>query len=290
MKRPLLKILPGVAVVLLSTSCSKDNDNAVEDNTTIEVEKVAEKQVFYLKVNNESSLSKMTVEGLGGAGKKVLKFEYNDLLTIRFDITFTWQESSSDDDNPETYNETYTFEGKGEYMASRGEFYVSNDDFEPTRTIFEDYVSETWKNAITKALEEMQTGGEGVAAKYNVQLKWGNPIDFSSSNYHEYSTLSEMFAAAPRSADKCFTLKQKEDYCFVVFEGGCTKEVTIGNEQLKNSKCYIVASGTDLTVKGETTNTITTASGKLYYVRMQAGDVNYTLTNPDAGKANEVDL
>ena len=259
MKRPLLKFLPCVAVALLSASCSKDNDNIVEDNTTIKADKVAEKQVFYLKVNNESSLSKMTVAGFDGVAKTALKFEIGDKLDVSFEYTY-------DDETQYASLEAICTDEDGTFAVQ------SNG------------------GAYENALEEMKNGEEGAASKYNVQLWWGEMLNFTVSKYYGYDNLSAMFAAAPRSASKSFTLKPVDQYCFIVFEDGSTKKVTVDgdSEPLSNSKCYIVAHGTKVTVEGESTTTITTEWGKLYYVRKQAGDASNTLKNPDPGKTNVV--
>jgi len=289
MKRPLLKILPGVAVVLISTSCNKDSDYIAEDNTALVAEQKIEHKVFYLKVNIESSLSKMTVEGLGTAGKRALKFEIGDRLTLRFDISLPCYFSGSalkisSEDRTFTVETTVVCNHvDGTFMGTTNNMTFNNVEVANPPSDAMDIIQD--------ALEEMERGEKNVASKYNIQLTWGSPLDFSSNQYYGYDNPSKMFAAAPRSADKSFTLKQNGDYCFIVFEDGSTKTVTINGNSLSNSQCYIVASDTEVTVTGATTtNTITTASGKLYYVRKQAGDANNTLQNPGAGKTNEVDL
>ncbi len=289
MKRPLLKILPGVAVVLISTSCNKDGDYIAEDNTALVAEQIIENQVFYLKIHNASSLSKMTVEGLGKEGEKVLKFEIGDQLTIAFDVIAKISDSGAAEEiggvGSVTISATATCTD-----SENGIFKVELKGFTCSLGFSEIH----WNESAKIALQEMQDGVSGAASKYNVQLTWGSQLDFSSEKYYGYDNLSEMFAAAPRSADNSFTLQQNGDYCFVVFEEGCNKIVTVdgSSEPLDRSKCYIVKSGTNITVEGAFFNTITTESGNFYYVRKQAEaeDGSGDLDNPNPGNVQRVDL
>ncbi len=287
MKRPLLKFLPGVAVVLITPSCSKDNDNIVEDNTALVAEQVIENQVFYLKINYASSLSKMTVEGLGESGKTALKFEQGDELTLTFNVEVFF------DDSGHIASQIIVITTKAQCIDEDGTFAVSTNDL--TIGYYNDGISEKdVKSAAQEALKAMQDGKAG-AAMYNVQLSWGNPIDLTSAKFVGYDNLSGMFAAAPRSADRSFTLKQDGDYCFIVFEEGCTKTVTVDGKTLANVSegetpkpmCYIVASGTEVKVtenkEGAETNSITTESGNLYYIRKKID-----IYNPDAGNVKVV--
>ncbi len=271
MKRPLLKILPGVVAVLLSTSCSKDDDNAVENNTTIEAEKATEKKVFYLKVNFESSLSKMTVEGLGGNGKKALKFEINDELSLSFDVKGT--------------------DGKTETIHTTAKCVNKDGTFEVLQFAWEN-LDEQKKKLIEQALTEMQNGVEGAALKYNVKLTWGESMEdiFPTCKSLGCRNISEMFSYAPRSAVQCFTLTQDGNYCFIVFEeAGGSKKVEVDGVELKSLEyCYyIVAPDTEVTVteEGKDPKTIKTVSGKLYYVRAQSN-----FNNPNSGNVNTVIL
>lgn len=294
MKRPLLKILPGVAVVLITPSCSKDIDIA-EDNAALVAEQVTGNQVFYLKVNNASSLSKMTIEGLGQAGEKKLKFEKGDVLTLRFDIKQISYNSGYDGIE---HIYTYTLEMKATCVDTDGKFEVSSNrnEWKWYSGNSSTYEKEYLLPSIENALEEMQNGIFDAASKYNVQLTWGNPIDFSDKKFYEYDDIQTMFAAAPRSANKSFTLQQNGDYCFVVFEEGCTKTVTVegSSDPLDRSKCYIVKSGTNITVEGAFFNTITTESGNFYYVRKQAEaeaeDGSGNLEKPNPGNVQRVNL
>ncbi len=288
MKRPLLKILPGVAVVLLSASCSKDDDNNIaEDNTALVAEQKIEHKVFYLKVTNATSLSKMAVDLTAGKNK-ALTFEVGDKLTIKFVIKVnTMVDSGSSYYDPET----------GETITIREPTYEDVDvTVTATATYTEDgsfavITSEmqydsywVWysnqiecEDAAQKALSAMEKGEEGAASTYKVELTWGDEnilTTVASQDFVGYSSLSAMFAAAPRSANQCFTLSQDGEYCFIVFEDGCTKTVSVNGKKLKqeddaDKNYYIVAAGATITVQaGEgAPKTKTTESGKLYHVR-----------------------
>lgn len=291
MKKPLLKILPGVAVVLLSPSCSKDNDIIDEDNAALVAEQKIEHKAFYLKINIASSLSKMAVAELGGVGKKDLKFEVGDQMTLSFYIVTQIQLSGSDDDPSPVEDQSVQVEVDILCVDPDGTFAVDPENLkEAVNSIYDLYDSKATYEAAEKALEEMQNGEEDAASNYNVQLWWTSYNSVPTQNsYREYDNLSEMFLNAPRSADKCFTLKQAGEYSFLVIEEGSTKTVKINKNTLDNSKCYIVGPRSEVTVvDGDKTNTITTESGKLYYVRKREGDVSNTLSNPDAGKINTV--
>ncbi len=266
MKRPLLKILPGVAVVLITPSCSKDNDNIAEDNAALVAEqvKVVENQVFYLKINNATSLSKMTVAGLDEAGEKAFKFEIDDELTITFEVNAILDYSGN------IWTERVIVSANAKCINEDGTFKITMGDFTAPETEYENI---EWEEAAKVALQEMQDGVFGAASKYNVQLTWGSELDFSSEKYYGYDNLSKMFAAAPRSADRSFTLKQNGDYCFIVFEKGCTKKVTVNNAELSNTSegedpkpmCYIVSTDASVAVDGVDKSQL--KSGELYYVK-----------------------
>ena len=270
MKRPLLKILPGVTVVLITPSCNKDNDNIAEDNAVLVAEQVINNQVFYLKINNASSLSKMTVAGLDKGGQQALKFEKGDVLTIKFDVNAFFDYSDGDF----IWVEKVTVSATAECINEEdGVFEITPGDF--TRTGEDSYDNISWTEAANDALKEMQDGVPGAASKYNVQLSWGvkdilTSNDFKTKGFVEFQNMTTMLADAPRSANKSFTLEQDGDYCFIVFEKGCSKKVMIGGKTLDNSKCYIVASGINVSVDDVPT---TTQSGDLYYVRKNTENV-----------------
>lgn len=287
MKRPLLKILPGVAVVLLSASCSKDDDNNIaEDNTALVAEQKIEHKVFYLKVTNATSLSKMAVDLTAGKNK-ALTFEVGDKLTIKFVIKVNTMVDSGG---------TYFDSEKNEYITIEPTYEDVDVTVTATATYTEDgsfavITSEmqydsywVWysnqiecENTAQNALQAMQDGKEGAASTYKVELTWGDEnilTTVASQGFVGYSSLSAMFAAAPRSANQCLTLSQDGEYCFIVFEDGCTKTVSVNGTALKTGEdadknYYIVAAGATITVQaGEgAPKTKTTESGKLYHVR-----------------------
>lgn len=272
MKRPLLKILPGVAVILISPSCSKDNDIIKEDNVALVAEQVIQKKVFYLKVRNASSLTKMAIKGLGTDGNKELMFLNGDKLTITFDVEAPIYFSSI---APESLidNQQVTIVAEATYDAAT-ETFIITDFKKDTKlsTQLDRYYYADYEEPAQLALEEIcsGTGGAAAAEKYNVKLTWGEQIDLSTQKYIGYNNISEMLANAPRKAEKCLTLQQDGDYCFLIFEEGSQKDIEIDGytEPLDRSKCYIVAAGTTITVvDGGTSNTITTESGLLYNVK-----------------------
>lgn len=270
MKRPLLKILPGVAVVLISPSCSKDNDIIKEDNAALVAEQVIQKKVFYLKVRNASSLTKMAIKGLGTDGNKELMFLNGDKLTITFDVEAPIYFSSFDFFEG---NQKVTIVAEATYDAATEAFKITDfkKDTKLSTKLDKDFFAD-YKEPAQLALEEICSGKGGAAAaeKYNVKLTWGTQIDLSTQKYIGYNNISEMLAAAPRKAEKCLTLQQDGDYCFIIFEEGSQKDIKIDgvDEPLDRSKCYIVAAGTKITVvDGGTSNTITTESGLLYNVK-----------------------
>ena len=271
MKRPLLKILPGVAVVLISPSCSKDNDNIAEDNAALVAEQVIEKQVFYLKINNATSLSKMTIAGLDEAGEKAFKFEIGDELTITFEVNAILDISGNN------WTERVIVSANAKCISEDGTFEITMGDFTEPET---EYEGIEWEEAATVALQEMQDGVFGAASKYNVQLIWGvqnllsdEKGDFKTKGFVGYDDLTKMFDDAPRSADKSFTLEPNGDYCFIVFEEDCTKKVTVNGTELSNTSegedpkpmCYIVS--TDASVTVEETSKGELKKGELYFVR-----------------------
>ncbi len=295
MNRPLLKILPGVAVVLLSTSCSKDDDNNIaEDNAALVAEQKIERKVFYLKIRNASSLSKMTVEGLDEEGAtKALKFDKGDQLIIKFKVVVSasyekLSEESEDSGSGEPTNnsewinidETVTVTTTATYNGEVFEV-STNMSFSGCQYAMVYDCDE----AAQKALQAMQDGEEGAASKYDVQLMWGNQSllseengDFKTKGFVGYETPKEMFAAAPRSADQCFTLSQKDNYCFIIIEDNCTKKVEVNNVELEKGayaglKCYIVAIDATVKVDDELKaapndeKVEPLSSGKLYYVK-----------------------
>lgn len=285
MTRPLLKILPGVVAVLITPSCSKDNDVIKEDNAALVTEQVITNRVFYLKVRNKTSLSKMTIANYNKEGESDLRFEKGDILHLEFDIELTYQTQEG------TNTTTYTIESDPECISSDGYFEVKLSTFQVTSGEVDEITEQEWQSAAQNALTEMQNGIEDAASKYNVKLYWGDPIIFGQQSYYEYRSLSDMFYSVPRSADQSFTLKQDGDYCFIVFEGGSSKIVKINDKKLSNSCCYLVKPSTEITVEdGGTTKTIKTESGKLYYVRKKEGDIFPTLKYPDAGTIDEINL
>lgn len=307
MKRPLLKILPGVAVVLLSPSCSKDDDNAVKDDVTIVAEKVKESKVFYLKVKNSPALSKMTIEGLGTAGEKALQFQDGDQLTIEFSFSV-----KLGDDSDVSYQTIYA-KATALYKPGTG-FKVYTDpnanmDDEISTTPIEysdDYgplkKEEDWKaytgsdytytieqieGPAATALAEMvnETTSAEAASKYGVTLTWGDEeilnklYDQQYIPYSKTETMTAMEAmlkAAPRRAEKSFTLQQDGSYSFIVFAPDCgdnDKEVTVAvknkegeiiDEKLAHSNCYIISPASTVKVNGVKKNL---ESGKIYYVK-----------------------
>lgn len=268
MKRPLLKILPGVAVVLISPSCSKDNDIIKEDNAALVAEQVIQKKVFYLKVRNASSLTKMAIKGLGTDGNKELMFLNGDKLTITFDVKVSIYSSFTDyfEDNQQV-----TIVAEATYDAATETFIITDftEDTKLSTKLDDDFMAD-YEQPAQLALEEICSGKGGAAEKYNVKLTWGKQIDLSTQKYIGYKNIHEMLAAAPRKAENCLTLQQDGDYCFIIFEEGSQKDIKIDgvDEPLDRSLCYIVAAGTEITVvDGGTSNTITTESGLLYNVK-----------------------
>ena len=289
MKRPLLKILPGVAVVLISASCSKDDDNNIaEDNTALVAEQKIEHKVFYLKVTNASSLSKMAVDLTAGKNK-ALTFEVGDKLTIKFVIKVnTMVDSGVTSYDPET-NETITiieptYEDVDVTVTATatytedGSFAVitSEMQYNPNWVWYSNQIE--CENTAQNALQAMQDGKEGAASTYKVELTWGDKnhllTNVTKNGYVGYSSMRDMFAAAPRSAVNSLTLSQDGEYSFIVFEDGCTKTVSVNGKKLKqeddvDKNYYIVAAGATVTVQedGKPDNETTTQSGKLYHVR-----------------------
>lgn len=264
MKKPLLKILPGVAVVLISPSCSKDNDIITEDNASLVAEQVIKKKVFYLKINNASSLSKMKVAGLGegDAGERALKFEIGDILNLEFYVN-TYDNSGSE------FGSVFpmVYEVEATCVSTDGLFEVNDEHLGEEAQI---------------ALQEMQDGVFGAADKYKLQLNWGNSElltdkDFIDNGYFGFDDMTTMFKNAPRSAYKSYTLKHDGDYCFIVFEKGCTKTVEVNGTQLTNEteegepRCYIVSTDAKVTVDDVDKGKL--KSGELYYVRKQTSNV-----------------
>ena len=270
MKRPLLKILPGVAVVLLSPSCSKDDDNIAEDNSALVAEQVIGNQVFYLKVTNSSALSKMAIDGLGTEqGTKTLQFEDEDELTIKFKIEVQSMRSGTLPDGTwGFFTATFNVTAKGTYSSTDKAFRFPEEGWIIEAT------SDYWifegsdRNAVAEAFEKMQNEATAAdAAKtYGVELLWGDQ-NLDLSTIHGYDDIPDMLAAAPRSANGSLTLSQDEDhkYCFIVFAKAGSRTVTIGETSL-TQKCYIVPAGTKVTVEGYSEDKIT-VSGKLYYVK-----------------------
>lgn len=267
MKKPLLKILPGVAAILITPSCSKDNDIIAEDNAALVAEQVIAKKVFYVKINNDSSLKKMAIKDLGTAGNKILKFEKEDKLSIKFCIWVDIDESGA------IYKENVKVVVKvdGTCTNEDGEFKFDSDEF-----VIEEkeddlgVVDWKWycKDAVKDVLEEIEQGDLSALEEHNAEFIWGEQINFSDKKYHAYDNISKMMAAAPRKAVQSFTLKQDGDYCFIVFEDGTNKNVKIDGQLLDHSKYYIVQAGIDIIVEdGAETKIINTKSGRLYNVR-----------------------
>lgn len=285
MKKPLLKILPGVVAILITPSCSKDNDIIDEDNAALVAEEqVIKNQVFHLKVQNKSSLSKMKMAGWDKEGKCDLKFEIGDKLNIEFTI------KQIDINSSDFEFEEFTLYGEGTCIKTNGLFAFAMDDIRDEEGY---YNNDLWKDAAKHALTDMQNNASNAATDYKVKLTWGDNYNLlDNKSFEEYETLSKMFANVPRLSEESFTLQPNSNYCFLVFEGGCSKTVTIDNKTIKNTMCYIVKPDAIINVSGKegTTNTITAESGKLYYVRCLEGDVNATLKNPDAGTINEINL
>lgn len=263
MKKPLLKILPGVAAILITPSCSKDNDIIAEDNAALVAEQVIAKKVFYVKINNDSSLKKMAIKDLGTAGNKTLKFEVGDKLSIKFSI---WVDIN---DSGATLENKVVVKVYGTCTNDDGEFEFNSANFDIEEA---DY---WWgldkldcEYAIYMVLEEIEQGNLSALEEHNAEFIWGEQINFSDKKYHGYNSIKEMMAAAPRKAVQSFTLKQDGDYCFIVFEDGTNKNVTIDGQTLNHSKYYIVQAGIDIIVEdGAETKTINTKSGRLYNVR-----------------------
>lgn len=273
MKKPLLKILPGVAAILITPSCSKDNDIIAEDNAALVAEQVIAKKVFYVKINNDSSLKKMAIKDLGTAGNKTLKFEIGDELYIKFSIWVDIDDSGAIFENVKVVvkvpGRCISEDGVFEFISvnSYGDnldgdnIVIEKTEYEPMNGWFCAY-------AVNEVLEEIEQGNLSALEEHNAEFIWGEQINFSDKKYHAYDDISEMMAAAPRKAVQSFTLKQDGDYCFIVFEDGTNKNVTIDGQTLNHSKYYIVQAGIDIIVEdGAETKTINTKSGRLYNVR-----------------------
>lgn len=140
MNKPLLKILPGVAIMMISPSCSKDTDIIDEDNAALVAEQVIQKKVFYIKVKNASSLKKMGIEGLGTEGTKALKFEKGDKLKLKFVVK---------GDNSGTIEDETAF-AEANCISTDGVFEVTNYWLNNSYAYAGD--------AIEVALQEMQDG------------------------------------------------------------------------------------------------------------------------------------
>lgn len=223
MKKQFLRILPVVAAVLLATSCSKDDDNAVDNNVTPGTETVAEKQVYYLKVSNGESLSKIALDGnLGDGQKKSLKFEGGDDLTLEFTVKY------GEGENATSKNVTIV----GTYDNGKGAF-----GFNPENATNSDKsdVTDDEKTAIDAALAVMQTEKADVSS-YNVSLTYGTDTP-DANGYKAYADVETLFKHAKRVAKGNFTL-QADGYGYLVYESGAEQNVYIQKIGENNAVSY----------------------------------------------------
>ena len=215
----------------------------------------------------------MAIKDLGTAGNKTLKFEIGDELYIKFSI---WVDI--DDSGAIFENVKVVVKVPGRCISGDGVFefisvnldgdHLDGDNIVIEETEYEPMSGWFCVNAVNEVLEKIEQGNLSALEEHNAEFIWGEQINFSDKKYHEYDDISEMMAAAPRKAIESFTLKQDGDYCFIVFEDGTNKQVTIDGQQLDRSKYYIVESGIEITVDdGIESKTITTKSGRLYNVR-----------------------
>ena len=255
MNKKYLKILPGVAVVLFSTSCCKDDDTFVKtDDIAIVKEQVAGKQVIYLKVRNSSKLSKMALKDAFVKGDQTmdLQFEEGDKVILRFEFLVDEKDGYNavyiDVFFTATYDETsrsFVITNDPEKMVFNDTDYQTDWDKEHPTNPLSDIAFKNAKELLTKS-HTFLSGWSSDGKFRFVYLYWGNQnLEFGNKGYVGFSTMKAMLQESPRSSyidydgdgQAVFTLNPNQNRALIVFEDGCEREVTV-NDNILDPKQY----------------------------------------------------